>query len=250
LYGGEGSRNDQQQSKVPGCSEDAHDGFCLSHLSQSIIKGIASNAGLQLRRAISIQSEGNKLLEKHAIAPSAARLCYAGRCQRSTLFLGFFPDAVNFSILSEVLDAINNYGRAVTTGSGLLVPTTLVLVHASEDIYFRYFTTIWANNILDEHFGFTKGKVSVPVFDFYAFEKCIPHDFLLLAANGALVNGLPIGADGSHKCHSYGMFSTAAVYVHVLKVGFFHTKMGPQMGANMNGITTAFSCGARSAFKP
>jgi len=33
------------------------------------------NAGLQLRRAISIQAEGKKLLEKNAIAPSAARLC-------------------------------------------------------------------------------------------------------------------------------------------------------------------------------
>jgi hypothetical protein len=31
--------------------------------------------GLQLRRAISIQSEGTKVLEKNAIAPSAARLC-------------------------------------------------------------------------------------------------------------------------------------------------------------------------------
>jgi hypothetical protein len=36
-----------------------------------------ANAGLQLRRAISIQAEGTKLLEKHAIAPSAARLCSA-----------------------------------------------------------------------------------------------------------------------------------------------------------------------------
>jgi hypothetical protein len=34
------------------------------------------NDGLQLRRAISIQSEGKKLLHKNAIAPSAARLCY------------------------------------------------------------------------------------------------------------------------------------------------------------------------------
>jgi hypothetical protein len=39
----------------------------------------AANAGLQLRRAISIQAEGTKLLKKHAIAPSAARLCYARR---------------------------------------------------------------------------------------------------------------------------------------------------------------------------
>jgi hypothetical protein len=37
----------------------------------------AHNDGLQLRRAISIQAEGKKLLEKHAIASSAARLCYA-----------------------------------------------------------------------------------------------------------------------------------------------------------------------------
>jgi len=34
------------------------------------------NDGLQLRRAISIQAEGKKLLEKDAIAPSAARLCW------------------------------------------------------------------------------------------------------------------------------------------------------------------------------
>jgi len=32
-----------------------------------------------LRRAIIIQAEGIILLEKHAIAPSAARLCYARR---------------------------------------------------------------------------------------------------------------------------------------------------------------------------
>ena len=36
-----------------------------------------SNAGLQLRRAISIQSEGKRLLEKHAVAPSAAIACCA-----------------------------------------------------------------------------------------------------------------------------------------------------------------------------
>ena len=35
------------------------------------------NAGLQLRRATSIQAEGKRLLEKHATAPSAARLCSA-----------------------------------------------------------------------------------------------------------------------------------------------------------------------------
>jgi len=35
-----------------------------------------SNGGLQLRRAISIQAEGARPLEKDAIAPSAARLCW------------------------------------------------------------------------------------------------------------------------------------------------------------------------------
>jgi hypothetical protein len=34
-------------------------------------------AGLQLRRAISIQAEREKLLEEHAIASSAAWLCWA-----------------------------------------------------------------------------------------------------------------------------------------------------------------------------
>ena len=36
-----------------------------------------SDDGLQLRRAISIKAEGKKFLEKYAVAPSAARLCYA-----------------------------------------------------------------------------------------------------------------------------------------------------------------------------
>jgi hypothetical protein len=43
-------------------------------LSQNAMR---ANACLQLRRAISIQAEGTRLLRKHAIAPSAARLCYA-----------------------------------------------------------------------------------------------------------------------------------------------------------------------------
>jgi hypothetical protein len=48
------------------------------------------NDGLQLRRAISIQAEGKKLLEKHPIAPSAARLCYAaGEEDDSTKFKAF-----------------------------------------------------------------------------------------------------------------------------------------------------------------
>jgi hypothetical protein len=40
------------------------------------------NACLQLRRAISIPAEGKHLLEKHAIAPSAARLCFMPRSKR------------------------------------------------------------------------------------------------------------------------------------------------------------------------
>jgi hypothetical protein len=38
-----------------------------------------ANDGLQLRRAISIQAEGTRLLEKHDVAPSAARLCWISR---------------------------------------------------------------------------------------------------------------------------------------------------------------------------
>jgi len=38
---------------------------------------LAHNAGYQLRRAIGIRAEGKRLLEKHVIAPSAARLCGA-----------------------------------------------------------------------------------------------------------------------------------------------------------------------------
>jgi len=41
--------------------------------------GTQDNACLQLRRAISIQAEGKRLLENHAIALSAARLCYVLR---------------------------------------------------------------------------------------------------------------------------------------------------------------------------
>ena len=56
--------------------------FIVRHL---IVGGKRHNAGLQLRRAISIQAEGKKLLEKHAVAPSAAGLCYAAPCNDSTL---------------------------------------------------------------------------------------------------------------------------------------------------------------------
>jgi len=57
------------------------DHYCNDRMSirHSIHKKKTPNAGLQLRRAISIQAEGIRLLEKHAIAPSAARLCCAAR---------------------------------------------------------------------------------------------------------------------------------------------------------------------------
>jgi hypothetical protein len=50
--------------------------FTLGIISGFLRERKTHNAGLQLRRAISIQAEGKKLLEKHAVAPSAARLCY------------------------------------------------------------------------------------------------------------------------------------------------------------------------------
>jgi hypothetical protein len=47
------------------------------------------NDGLQLRRAISIRAEGKRLLEKHATAPSAARLCYVAPLTGTTLSKSF-----------------------------------------------------------------------------------------------------------------------------------------------------------------
>jgi hypothetical protein len=52
----------------------------------------ASNAALQLRRAIGIQPEGKRLLEKHGIAPSTASACWISRGPRlrSLFFLSLF----------------------------------------------------------------------------------------------------------------------------------------------------------------
>ena len=44
------------------------------------------NDGLQLRRAISIRADGAMLLEKHAIAPSAARLCWTASYKERDYF--------------------------------------------------------------------------------------------------------------------------------------------------------------------
>jgi len=70
----------QEQKYQAGSAPRAHP----KHSSLALLywfsnSGTRDNAGLQLRRAISTQPEGTKLLEKHAIAPSAARLCYAAR---------------------------------------------------------------------------------------------------------------------------------------------------------------------------
>ena len=48
----------------------------VQQLFSHVGKKTESNDGLQLRRAISIQAQEKKLVGKHAIAPSAARLCY------------------------------------------------------------------------------------------------------------------------------------------------------------------------------
>lgn len=54
-----GKQQDQKQ--------DGDQGFCRSHSKQI-------TPAFHLRRAISIQAESNRLVEKNAIAPSAARL--------------------------------------------------------------------------------------------------------------------------------------------------------------------------------
>src|SRR5882762_821793 len=53
------------------------------------------NACLQLRRAISIQAERSRLLEKYAIAPSAARLCWPASWRRTLFFHNIFKPKVN-----------------------------------------------------------------------------------------------------------------------------------------------------------
>jgi hypothetical protein len=58
------------------------------------------NDGLQLWRAISIQAEGTRLLEKHAIAPSAARLCWAAALHTSepALIPGIIKNKIAFRV--------------------------------------------------------------------------------------------------------------------------------------------------------
>src|SRR5687767_2413977 len=88
---------------VPGVALRSTPGFMLSPAPQAIHRTLQaaywrndriehsaldatakkSNAGLQLRRAISIQAEAIRLLEKHAVAPSAARLCWGAALRTS-----------------------------------------------------------------------------------------------------------------------------------------------------------------------
>jgi hypothetical protein len=65
------------------------------HLSTNLGERVPSNAGLQLRRAISIQPEGIKLFEKYAIAPSAARLCYVATGAPTISISGLRVDATS-----------------------------------------------------------------------------------------------------------------------------------------------------------
>jgi hypothetical protein len=55
----------------------------------SFIDRTEDNAGHQRRRAISFRPDGTRLLEKDAIAPSAARLCYASPASFVTPSLHF-----------------------------------------------------------------------------------------------------------------------------------------------------------------
>ena len=53
----------------------------MMRFQSSFITVKPPNAGLQLRRAISIRAEVKRLLENHAVAPSAARLCSAAELE-------------------------------------------------------------------------------------------------------------------------------------------------------------------------
>jgi hypothetical protein len=65
----------------------------------------AHNAGRQLRRAISIQAEGTRLLEKHAVAPSAARLCWThpqrARCAKRGFTVRAASDQTNILVIAS-----------------------------------------------------------------------------------------------------------------------------------------------------
>ena len=65
------------------------------------------NDGLQLRRAISIQAEGTRLLEKNAIAPSAARLCYPAVCEKTQLLPGSIFDLVRHRSRKDLIDLVH-----------------------------------------------------------------------------------------------------------------------------------------------
>ncbi|SRR6266508_4247348 len=64
------------------------------------------NAGLQLRRAITVQAEGKKLLENHAIAPSAARHCWIAPGKKS---LGLRPSIATYIETRKVPTPVSKF---------------------------------------------------------------------------------------------------------------------------------------------
>jgi hypothetical protein len=59
---------------------------------------LTSNTVSQLRHSVSIQSEGTRLLEKHAIAPSAARLCCVAAWKELLTFRNIIHTNLNSTI--------------------------------------------------------------------------------------------------------------------------------------------------------
>ena len=84
------------------------------------------NAGLQLRRAISIQADGKKLLEKNATAPSAARLVAGAQRNNISASCQAFRQK-RHCFASAVLRGIAQYGGWCAFFRGLWL--AIVLTH-------------------------------------------------------------------------------------------------------------------------
>src|SRR5687768_13817889 len=92
--------------------------------------------GLQLRRAISIQAEGKELLEKNAIAPAAARLCYvaadASACNLTTPQGTVIDDLLVYRFAEDHLFLVVNAGtteKEALTSIELLAALILPQTH-------------------------------------------------------------------------------------------------------------------------
>ena len=76
------------------------------------------NDGLQLRRAISIQAARKRLLEKHAIAPSAARRCSASLSFENSsdivCTLNIARDTTSTKPLTVIINAVASVTRSPT----------------------------------------------------------------------------------------------------------------------------------------